>query len=117
MSVWRTATASPGLELDAVDLGLSIVEAKVEDKKREQVKRKREEADEAYKAWRKKTRQIQVQWWKDWKAKKEKERQQRVSIEVDEEVVEEPTEVVAAADPDWLDGFLGLQEEDPLMGL
>ena len=42
-----------------------------------------------------KIRQIQSQWWKDWKAKKEKERQQRVSIEVNEEVVEEPAEVVA----------------------
>ena len=44
--------------------------------------------------------QIQSQ---DWKAKKAKERQQRVSIEVNEEVVEEPAEVVADADPE-LDG-------------
>ena len=108
--MWRTATASPGLELEAVDLGFSFVEVMEEDKKKEAAKRKRAEAEEAYEAWRKKTRQIQSQWWKDWRAKKDKERQQRVSIEVDEEVVEEPAEVVAA-DPDWMDKMLGLKEE------
>ena len=109
MSVWTTAVASPGLVLEAVDLGLSLVEAMEEDKKKEAAKRKREEADEAHEAWRKKTRQIQSQWWKDWKAKKAKERQQRVSIEVNEE---EPAEAVADADPDWMDKMLGLKEED-----
>ena len=90
MSVWRTAAASPGLVLEAVDLGLSLVEVMEEDKNKEAAKRKREETDEAYEAWRKKTRHIQSQWWKDRKAKKAKERQQRVSIEVYEELVEKP---------------------------
>ena len=94
MSVWRTAAAWPGLVL---------VE---EDKKKEGGKEEERgggrgirgvgESDQADPK--------PVQWWKDWKAKKAKERQQGL--------VEKPAQLVADADPDWMDKMLGLKEQD-----
>ena len=53
IGVWRQIASSLGLEME-VDLGISVAG----DKKREEAKRKREEAQKAVTAWKKKTREV-----------------------------------------------------------